>query len=228
MGFIFPYKIKVVSVRAINEDVVLLRIEKPFGFKFELGQVVDLSIDKPEYELSVASFTIANTPMDEHLEFIVKVYSRNGLTAGISKLQPEDIVQISYAWNSYAYKGGGTFIAAGAGITAFLPIFETIKENGIDVKQEHRLIYADKSKNNVLYYKKLKGMFCNKLSVILSRAKSRNLSFGRIDTDYLAKTIFNTEQYFYICGPRKFEEDIKSHLVTIGVNQVNIQTGYRV
>src|SRR5690606_2711572 len=101
------------------------------------------------------------TPAEDHLEFIIKVYARKGLTEAISKLLPNDIVQISTAWNSYAYKGSGTFIAAGAGITAFLPIFKTIKDNGIDVKQEHSLIYADKSKNDVLYYKKLKEMFNN-------------------------------------------------------------------
>ncbi len=228
MGFIFPYRVKVVSVETINDNVVLLTIEKPFRFEFELGQVVDMSIYKPGYELSVASFTIANTPTDDHLEFIIKVYSRKGLTEGISKLLPNDIVQISSPWNSYAYKGSGTFIAAGCGITAFLPIFETIKDNGVDVKQEHSLIYADKSKNDVLYYKKLKGMFSNKLSVILSRAKSRNLPFGKIDAEYLSKIICSPEQYFYICGPRKFEVDVKSHLVTIGVKKRNIQTGYKI
>jgi|SRR5690554_1328836 len=228
MGFIFPYKTKVISVMALNNDVVLLKLEKPSRFRFELGQVVDLSIDKPGYELSVASLTIANTPADDYLEFIVKIYHRKGLTEGISQLKPNDIVQISYAWNSYAYKGGGTFIAAGAGITAFLPIFETIKNNGVDVQGEHRLIYADKSKNDVLYYNKLKKIFNNKLSVILSRAKSRNLPFGRIDKDYLSQIISSTEQYFYICGPRKFEEDVQSHLVTIGVKRGNIQTGYKV
>lgn len=228
MGFIFPYKNKVISVTTLNNDVVLLKLEKPSNFRFELGQVVDLSIDKPGFELSVASFTIANTPADDHLEFIIKVYNRKGLTEGISQLQPNDIVQVSYPWNSYAYRGGGTFIAAGAGITAFLPIFETIRDNGVDVKQEHRLIYADKSKNDVLYYKKLKGMFSNKLSVILSRAKSRNIPFGKINEDYLSKIICSTEQYFYICGPRKFEEEVKSHLVTIGVKGGNIQTGYKV
>ena len=228
MGFIFPYKIKVISLTTINDDVVLLKLEKPFGFKFKLGQVVDLSINKPGYELSVASLTISNIPTENHLEFIVKVYHRKGLTEGISQLQPNDIVQISYAWDSFSYKGNGTFIAAGAGITAFLPIFENIKCSCADLKQEHRLIYADKSKNDVLYYQKLKGMFSNKLSVILSRAKSRNLAFGRIDLDYLSKIISTTEEYFYICGPKRFEEDVKSHLVTIGVKRRNIQTGYKV
>lgn len=228
MGFIFPYKSKVISISTLNDDILLLKLEKPFGFKFKLGQVVDLSIHKPGYELAVATFTIANNPTDIHLEFIVKVYHRKGLTEGISQLQPNDIVQISYAWDSFSYKGNGTFIAAGAGITAFLPIFETIKVNRIDVKQEHRLIYADKSKNDVLYYKRLKEMFSNNLSVILSRSKARNLAFGRIDLDYLSKIISTTQEYFYICGPRRFEEDVKSHLIRIGVKRRNIQTGYNI
>jgi ferredoxin-NADP reductase len=226
MGFIFPYRVKVLSVETINNNVILLKIEKPFRFEFQLGQVVDLSIFKPGFELSVASFTIANTPSENHLAFIIKVYPRKGLTEAISKLKPDEIVQISTPWNSYAYKGSGTFIAAGAGITAFLPIFETIEDKGIDVKQEHSLIYADKSKSDVLYYNKLKKTFNNKLSVILSRAKSRNLSFGKIDEDYLSKLISSTEQYFYICGPRSFEKEVKTHLVTIGVKKRNIQTGY--
>ncbi|MCZ4320064.1 FAD-binding oxidoreductase [Aequorivita viscosa] len=228
MGFIFPYRVKVLNVETINENVILLKIEKPFRFEFELGQVVDLSIFKPGFELSVASFTIANTPAEDHLEFIIKVYSRKGLTEAISKLQPNEIVQISSPWNSYAYKGSGTFIAAGAGITAFFPIFETIADNGVDVKREHSLIYADKSKSDVLFYKRLKAMFNNKLSLILSRVKSRNITFGKIDEDYLSSRICNTEQYFYICGPRNFEKDVKSHLVTIGVKRRNIQTGYNI
>ncbi|WP_310992390.1 FAD-binding oxidoreductase [Aequorivita marina] len=228
MGFIFPYWVKVINVEFINDNVVLLKIEKPFRFEFELGQVVDMSINKEGYDLSVSSFTIANTPAEEHLEFIIKIYPRKGLTEAISRLQTNDVVQISSPWNSYAYKGKGTFIAAGAGITAFLPIFKTIKSKGVDLKQGHSLIYADKSKTDVLYYKNLKGMFNNKLSVILSRAKSKNLSYGKVDGNYLSNIICSTEQYFYICGPKKFEKDIKSHLVTIGVKRSKIQTGYKI
>lgn len=131
------------------------------------------------------------------------------------------------AWDSYAYKGSGTFIAAGTGITPFLPIFKKIAISGIDIKQEHRLIYANKTKKDILYYKKLKQLFSSNLSVVLSRAKSKNLHFGKIDKDYLLTLIQSTEQHFYICGPKQFEKDIKSHLVTIGVRRRNIQTGFK-
>lgn len=152
MGIKFPHKGKVISVTTLNHDVILLQITKPFKFEFKIGQAVDLSIDKSGYELAVAPFTIANVPTDDHLEFIIKICpSTNGLTQGIAKLQFNEIVQLSFAWDSYTYQGGGTFIAAGTGITPFLPIFKNMSENGIDIKLEHRLIYANKTKSDVLY-----------------------------------------------------------------------------
>jgi len=228
MEFIFPFKAKVLSLSTINEDVVLLKTEKPSIFSFNRGQVVDMSIDKPGFELSVSSFTIANTPTDEYLEFIIKVYHRKeGLTNAISELKIDDCVQFSYAWDSYSYMGSGTFIAAGAGITAFWPIFNSMGQNGVDATQNHRLIYADKTKKDVLYPKQLKEIFRDKLSVILSRHHTKTFSFGRIDKNYLMDIVKNTEQYFYVCGPKDFEVEVKTHLLTIGVQKNNIQTGYK-
>tara|TARA_R110002124_G_scaffold5301_2_gene33262 strand:- start:14491 stop:15180 length:690 start_codon:yes stop_codon:yes gene_type:complete len=228
MGFIFPYKSKVLSVTVINHDVLTLKITRPWKFEFTVGQVVDLSIDKPGYELAVAPFTIANVPTDNYLEFIIKVYpTENGLTKGISELLANDTIQISKAWDSYKYNGSGTFIAAGTGITPFLPIFSDMEKKGIDVKSEHNLIYVNKTKEDILFYKRLKQLFSSKLSLILSRTNYRNHYFGKIDRDFLLKFIQNTEQKFYICGPKKFEENVKTHLITIGVKHDCIQTGHK-
>lgn len=226
MGFIFPYESKVLKITEINHDVLSLQVTKPWRFEYNIGQAVDLSIDKPGYELSVAPFTITNVPTDDYLEFIIKVYiSENGLTKGIAELLPNDTVQLSRSWDSFKYNGSGTFIAAGSGITAFLPIFKGLQERGIDVKSEHNLIYANKTKDDILFNKLLKQLFGSKLSLILSRTKCRNHHFGKIDKDFLLKFVQNTEQKFYVCGPKKFEENIRTHLITIGVNQDYIQTG---
>src|SRR5690606_3525112 len=226
MGIIFRYKSNVLSLTVINHDVLSLKITKPRNFEFSIGQAVDLSIDKPGYELAVAPFTIDNVPTDDYLEFVIKIYpTENGLTKGISELLENDTVQLSKAWDSYKYDGSGTFIAAGTGITPFLPIFSDMQKKGIDVKREHNLIYANKTKDDILFYKRLKQLFSSKLSLILSRTKCRNHHFGKIDKDFLLKFIQNTEQKFYVCGPKEFEEDIRAHLITIGVNQDYIQTG---
>lgn len=228
MGFIFPYKSKVLSLTAVNHDVLSLKITRPWRFEFNVGQAVDLSIDKPGYELAVAPFTIANVPTDNYLEFVIKIYTtENGLTKGISELSKNDTIQLSKAWDSYKYDGSGTFIAAGTGITPFLPIFKDLQEKGIDVKHEHTLIYANKTKDDVIFYKKLKQLFSSNLSLILSRSRYGSHYFGKIDKNFLLKLVKSTEQKFYICGPRKFEEDVKLHLINIGVNQDYIQTGYK-
>lgn len=229
MGFIFPYKSKVIHIQNINHNVILLRITKPYNYFFKLGQAVDMSIDKPGFELSVASFTISNVPNDDHLEFIIKVYPRdNGLTKGIAQLKPNDIIQLSSAWDVYTYNGSGTFIAAGTGITPFLPIFKEMQEKGIDIKKHHSLIYANKTKDDILFYKKLKQLFHSRLSIFLSRTNYKNFYFGKVNQENLSELIHNSEQKFYICGPRRFEMDIKSFLINLGVKKDYIQTGYQV
>ncbi len=227
MGLIFPHKSKVIKVDIINHDVICLQITKPWGFEFEIGQAVDLSIDKEGYELAMAPFTIASVPNNDYLEFIIKVYpNKNSLTKGIADLLPNDTVQLTKAWDSYKYNGSGTFIAAGTGITPFLPIFIAIQEKGVDITNEHKLIYANKTKEDVLFYTELKQIFHSKLALILSRKKSKNFHFGKINKDFLEEFVKNKEQKFYVCGPIAFEEDVKMHLIEIGVNHNHIQTGY--
>ncbi|AVI49730.1 hypothetical protein C5O00_00545 [Pukyongia salina] len=228
MGFIFPYKSKVISILNINHDVILLRITKPYKYIFKIGQAVDMSIDKPGYELSVSSFTLSNVPDDDYLEFIIKVYPRkNGLSKGIAQLVPNDTIQLSNAWDVYTYNGCGTFIAAGTGITPFLPIFKEMEDKGIDIKKHHSLIYANKTKDDILFYKKLKQLFHSKLLIFLSRTKYKNFYFGKVNQEYLSEFISISEQKFYICGPMHFEIDIKSFLINLGVKKDNIQTGYQ-
>lgn len=227
MGLIFPYQSKVLNLTSINHDVLSLRITKPRNFEYNTGQVVDLSIDKSGYELSVASFTIANKPTDNYLEFIIKVYPRKkGITEAISELQPNATIQLSEAWDSYKYAGSGTFIAAGAGITAFLPLFKEFRDKGINIQNEHKLIYANKTKDDILFHKELKQLFSSKLTLVLSRNKLKNVYYGKIDENYLSKYIQNMEEKFYICGPKRFEKNIKEYLITSGVSQNHIQTGY--
>ena len=40
MGFIFPYKSKVLSVTVINHDVLTLKITRPWKFEFTVGQMI--------------------------------------------------------------------------------------------------------------------------------------------------------------------------------------------
>jgi len=128
-GFVFPYRSRLIKKEKINENVIRLFIQKPFGSKFTAGQAVDLSIDLPGFELEVAPFTIISSESDPYLEFIIKVQPhKHSLTYRLASLRQQTIIQLSQPWDTFEYLGLGTFIVAGTGIIPFVPIINQMSE----------------------------------------------------------------------------------------------------
>lgn len=228
MGLQFPYWVKLLSKSYVNHNVIQFRIQKPYGYCHGPGQALELSIAKPGYELAVAPFTISNLNTDPYLELTVKINpDKNSLTFGMSTLEVGDTLQITEPWDSYTYKGPGMFIAAGTGITPFLPIWEKLEAQGASVGKEHSLIYANRTLEDILFPNKIKQALGKRCVYVLSRANSNNTLFGRIHQGVLEPLINDLQQNFYICGPRLFEKEIARQLVGIGVKKRYIQTGYK-
>jgi len=228
MGFTFPYRAKILEKNYLNHNVIQFLIQKPYGYNYKAGQAIELSIDKPGYDLAVAPFTITNLNNDPYLELIVKIsIEKGGLTHGLSTMSIGETLQITEAWGSYQYKGPGMFIAAGTGITPFLPIIKELKAEGENILREHTLLYANRTREDILFTAYLKKVFGKNCIHILSRSKSRNSIFGRINIEILQKYVHDLNQYFYICGPKPFEIDITKQLVRLGVRKAKIQTGYK-
>lgn len=226
-GFIFPYRAKVLHKQEINHNVICFQIQKPYGYTFTPGQAIDLSIDQPGYELEVAPFTITNTKESPFLELYIKINPRkDSLTHGLASLDNGAILQITEPWDTYKYKGSGVFIAAGSGITPFIPIFNELVNSGTFIK-DHTLIYANKGKEDILFKSELKRLFGENYINVLSTSKAQNMASGRIDFLFLKERIKNLNQYFYICGPKRFEEDIRKCLIQLGAKRRCIQTGYK-
>ena len=91
-GFMFPYQAKVLHKQEINHNVMRFQIERPYGYTFTAGQTIDLSIDRPGYELEAAPVTIINDMESAVLELVIKIrpnkksltYSLAGLDNGRS------------------------------------------------------------------------------------------------------------------------------------------------
>ncbi len=227
-GFIFPYRAKVLHKQEINHNVMRFHIEKPYGYTFTPGQAIDLSIDRPGYELEVAPFTIFNDVDSSILELIIKIRpGKKSLTYGLAGLDNGAVLQITEPWDTYTYKGAGVFIAAGSGITPFIPILKQLAIAGINLKRDHELIYANKRKEDILFKTELKHFFGNNYLNVLSTAQERNRVSGRVDFFFLKERITNLNQYFYICGPKIFEQDVRSNLLKLGAKKRHIQTGYK-
>ncbi|MCK0157253.1 FAD-binding oxidoreductase [Cellulophaga sp. F20128] len=226
-GFIFPYRSKILHKQQINHNVIRFQIQKPYGYTFAPGQAIDLSIDQPGYELDVAPFTITNTNDSPFLELYIKINQNKGsLTNGLASLDSGAILQITEPWSTFEYKGRGVFIAGGTGITPFVPILKSLVNSGTEIK-DNKLIYANKTKNDILFKSDLKPLFGENYINILSISKAQNMISGRVDYIFMKEQIKNINQYFYICGPKAFEEDIRNCLIQLGAERSYIQTGYK-
>lgn len=226
-GFIFPYRAKILHRQEINHNVICFQIQKPWGYTFKSGQAIDLSIDLPGYELEVAPFTLTNSQECPFLELYIKINSqKNSLTKGLAALPNGAILQITEPWDTFKYNGAGVFIAAGTGIMPFMSIFRSLAKTNSKIKN-HKLFYANKIEDDILFKSELKEILGRNYINILSSDKKQNMESGRIDFLFLKKQTKNLNQYFYICGPKHFEEDIRKCLLLLGVKKKYIQTGYK-
>lgn len=226
-GFIFPYRSKILNKRQINHNIICYHIEKPWGYRFESGQAIDLSIDCPGYELQVAPFTITTESDSPFLELFIKLNPfKNSVSGGLASLENEVALQITAPWDTFQFKGNGVFIAAGTGIMPFLPIFKKLADSDNLLKNQ-TLFYANKRKEDILFNSELNQLLGKNYINILSEEKIGKILAGRIDFTFLKKRIKILNQYFYICGPQKFEKDIKKHLRQLGVKPRYIQTGFK-
>lgn len=225
-GFVIPYRTKILHKQEINHNVICFHIQKPWGYTFIPGQAIDLSIDLPGYELEVAPFTITNTTGRPFLELFIKINPNRKSLTNLAALDYGAILQITEPWVTFKYKGAGVFIAAGTGIMPFMPIFKKLV-NSNKILKDYRLFYANKRKKDMLFQTELKRLLGKNYINILSTAKERNILSGRIDFPFLKKRIKNLNQYFYICGPIRFEKDVRKCLIQLGVKKKYIQKGFK-
>lgn len=219
------YKTRLVNKDWLTHDVVKLTLKKPKSYDYKIGQALELALDKKHYKFECAPFTITSNCEEKFIELIVKVYPKHkGITAQIAQLVVNDKLIISEAWDSYFYKGKGVFIAAGSGITPFIPMIRNLYFN--KNLNGHVLIYANKTSKDIILYKELKTWLKDNFFNILSQDHLSGHEFGRINKKYLSEKINILNQEFYICGPEPFSDSVKNDLLSLNVKENLIQIGY--
>ena len=219
------YSVQILRKQWLSGNYIRLVVEKPYQYKYTIGQAIELTINKGEYRNKLAPFTITSLPENSFLEFIVKVYpSHKGLTLALSNCLDNETLLITDAWDSYHYEGKGTFIAGGSGITPFVPMIRNLKRKGN--LSQHLLILANKTSNDIILKWELKNLLRDHFINVLSKEANTFFEYGRIDSEFLKKTIHNYDQKFYLCGPPNFSEDIRNNLLHLGAQSKDIQIGY--
>ncbi|TBX64824.1 flavodoxin reductase [Flavobacterium silvisoli] len=209
--------VKVLEAKFITHDVKRFVVEKPNGFDFIPGQATEVSINLPEWKTQRRPFTFTNLRESNYLEFMIKLYNdHEGVTNKLGKTNAGAEIILHDVFGAIQYKGPGVFIAAGSGITPFISIFrELYKHNLI---KGNRLIYANKTSEDIIMGAELQKMLKNNFVNVLTRENTIGFIGKRIDRNFLIENIVDFSQRFYVCGPDDFVKDITKYLVDLGAD----------
>ena len=213
--------VKILETHMLTHDVKHFIVEKPAGYAFIPGQATDVSINKPQWKDELHPFTFTGLKEWNHLEFTIKIYpEREGVTNQLEHLKAGDELILHDVFGAIQYKGKGTFIAGGAGITPFVAILRDLQDK--NQLREERLFFSNKTSQDVILEKELADMLGNNFIKLLTREKKPGYIHQRIDKEFLKSNIKNFDEYFYICGPDEFVLEILTYLVELGASKEKV------
>lgn len=207
--------VKIIQTENLTHDVKRIRVEKPEGYEFVPGQATEVAVNEKDWKEEKRPFTFTSLNEEPFLEFNIKIYDdHDGVTKKIGTLKEGDELILHDVWGAIHYKGKGTFIAGGAGITPFIAIFRQLEK---DHKAEgNQLIFANKTEKDIIRKEDLKRILGSGFINILDKEENPNYDHGRIDKAYLQKRIKDFDQNFYICGPDPMIKAIQGILKELG------------
>lgn len=213
---LYPHvSLRVIEANYVTHDVKRFVLEKPPGYTFIPGQSVNISINLPGWEKKLRPFTFTNLPDEDYLEFMIKIYrERNGVTKKIESINKGDELILHDIFGVIRYRGDGVFIAAGSGITPFLPILRYLERYKRIAR--NMLIYTNKSREDVIMGEALYAMLKENFIPVFTRENVIGFIEKRIDRNFLIEHIADFKQQFYICGPEKFVTDLREILLSLG------------
>ncbi len=216
-----PHIVAIKDIFHITHDTVRVTTDKPAGFSFRPGQAAEVAIHADGYQRHKQPFSITSTPDDSFLEFIIKIYpEHDGMTKRLPDLQPGDELIIGSVFGNIAYKGKGVFIAGGSGVTPFLSILRDLSKRKLIA--DNRLIFANKTRRDILLKEELGSMLGDALVNVLSAEHVDGLAHGRIDESFLKAHVNGSRKYYYLCGPPAMMESVENALRRLGVEGAQI------
>jgi propane monooxygenase reductase subunit len=212
-----PTRVQILKTEMVTHNVRHYRVEKPKNFHFGPGQATEVSIDKPEWADEKRPFTFTSLQDEPDLEFTIKSYRDHlGVTNALWGCEAGDHLLLRDVWGTIQYKGPGTFIAGGAGVTPFIAILWQLNAKG--GLAGNRLIVSNRTESDIILRDEFEAMDgLETLWTVTGDPKSRLLQ-ERIDAGFLKAHIKDFEQNFYLCGPDAMVADLRSSLEELGAD----------
>ena len=207
--------VKIIATEPVTHNVKHFEVEKPSGYSYIPGQATEVAINKDKWRSERRPFTFTSLNEWDHLEFTIKIYSdHDGVTNQLGHLKAGDELLLHDVWGAIHYKGEGTFIAGGAGVTPFIAIFRQLQK---DKKLgNNKLIFSNKTHNDIILKDEFTAILGDNFINTLTEEKFPGYDHHKVDEKYLKQKIKSFDQQFYICGPDSMVKDVQNILQKLG------------
>ena len=211
------------AINPVTHDTNHYVFSRPDGLEFEPGQAVEISIQKEGWKDEGRPFTFTSMPSDQDIEFVIKTYpDHDGVTEQLAQLQPGAEVELDGPFGAIQDQGAGVFLAAGAGITPFIPILKKRDQGG--KLGDCALIFSNKTEKDIILRGQWEAMQGLRTTFVVTDEKVEGLHHGEIDKAFLQKEISSFDQMFYLCGPGGFVDAMRDALKELGAQDDRIVT----
>ncbi len=215
------HNVRILHNGFITHDVRQFIVTRPDSFEYEPGQGVEIALDLEGWREEGRPFTPTSLPDSPVLEFTIKGYpDRDGMTRRLHAAGHGTGLLMSGAFGTITYRGPGTFVAAGAGVTPFLAILRRIEEPA--EREACTLLFTNRTPADVICDKELRHLLKGRCHLTCTQRSAPGYGSRRIDRAYLEEKIDDLEQPFYVCGPPGFVEEIGTALEDMGAHSDRI------
>lgn len=211
------HRVKILEAEYVTHDVRRFRVERPEGYVFVPGQATDVSIDQDGWRDEKRPFTFTGLRQWPDLEFTIKIYSdHDGVTSRLATLREGDALLIEDPWGTIEYKGKGTFIAGGAGITPFIAILRDLADR--KELAGNLLVFSNRTEADIILRRTWETMPGLEHLFVLTREKGGKFPVGPINAAFLRGLVADFGQNFYVCGPDRMVADVNAALKALGAH----------
>ena len=213
--------VRILDTIPVTHNVRHYRLERPKGYGFSPGQATEVSLDREGWRDEKRPFTFTCLPDADRLEFTIKSYfDHTGVTNALWSLGAGDSLILRDVWGTIQYRGPGTFIAGGAGVTPFIAILRHLNATGKIAG--NRLIVSNRTEKDIILRDEFEAMEGLDVLWTITEDPKSSLLQERIDAEFLRRHVPDFGQNFYLCGPDPMVRDLRDLLDAAGADVANV------
>lgn len=211
----------IIDVEKLTHNVRRYRLERPKGYRFSPGQATEVSLDREGWQQEKRPFTFTCLPEDDALELTIKSYfDHTGVTNQLWSMGAGDRLVLRDAWGTIQFRGPGTFIAGGAGVTPFIAILRDLHHRGRIAG--NRLIVSNRTEADIILRDEFEAMDGLEVIWTVTDDPKSDLLQERIDAHFLKTHVGDFSGNFYLCGPDAMVKDLRGLLEAAGADVGNV------